>query len=295
MKSIFTALAGLSLSTLTVRAAFCPDYTTYSQQYHAPFSAGKYNLSSQRPIYPCRTWNSTDVNELIQDYKSVIKDPDLYQLFSNAWPNSLDTTIAYHGYADAATGEESTFIITGDINAMWLRDSANQLQSYLSVLKPSNITYSIAGLYRGAINLQSRYLLINPYCNSFQAPPEAKIPPAVNGAAHSDMVKPPFNNQTVFECKVSRDVIFFRFILNRFQYEIDSLCGFLKLSRSYWQNSNDASFYCFAYPVDPLIDEGWECVRPAEKRASSPGTGPSDERGGKWKKWVDVSGVLAYK
>jgi len=85
---------------------------------------------------------------------------------------------------------------------MWLRDSANQMQSYLPLLKEHNGNHSLASLYRGVINLQSRYILTNPFCNSFQPPVESGIAPAVNGASTNDDVYPTYSNQTVFECKV---------------------------------------------------------------------------------------------
>ncbi|KAF2860484.1 glycoside hydrolase family 125 protein [Piedraia hortae CBS 480.64] len=206
---------------------FCPDYLAYSQTPHAPFSGGSYNLSSMRPEPRCRTFHSEAVEETITRVAALIQDPDLKRLFINAYPNTLDTAIKWHGYADNSAGEELTFIITGDINAMWLRDSSNQLQSYLPLLNASDDFNSLASLYRGVINLQARYLLINPYCNSFQPPTESRIMPSTNDAAHNDKVYPPYDKNQVFECK----------------YELDSLAAFLEISANYYNATNDAEFF----------------------------------------------------
>ena len=115
---------------------------------------------------------------------------------------------------------------------MWLRDSANQMQSYRSLLSNStdaadSSNNTIASLYRGVINLQSRYLLSYPYCNSFQPPSESGLPPSINQAAITDKVTPSYSNTTVFECK----------------YELDSLAAFLEVSTDYYTGTNDIAFF----------------------------------------------------
>jgi hypothetical protein len=158
--------------------------------------------------------------------KGVIKDPDLFRLFENSYPNTLDTAIRWKGTVKG-TDEELTFIITGDIDAMWLRDSANQMQSYLPLLKASSDQNSIASLYRGVINLQARYLLLAPYCNSFQPPSSANIALVINSGSTTDSVTPFPDPKFVWECK----------------YELDSLASFLQASSEYYSATKDAAFF----------------------------------------------------
>ncbi|CZR60923.1 related to Meiotically up-regulated gene 157 protein [Phialocephala subalpina] len=215
-------------STLVMKGASgqCPDYSTFSQQKHEPYSTGKYQLSYMRPQPACRTFNSSAVEQTLTDMQSVIKDPDLYRLFYNSFPNTLDTAVKWKGFAANNSAEELTFLITGDINAMWLRDSANQMQSYLSLLTANSSYDSIASLYRGVINLQARYINEAPFCNSFQPPVESGLPAEQNQAT-PDNFTPREPNSTVFECK----------------YELDSLAAFLEISTNYYETTGDIEFF----------------------------------------------------
>lgn len=114
MLKFILPLAASAVFLSNTAAADCPDYTVYSASYHAPFSSGRYNLSSQRPAVECRTFISQDVEDVITTMSSTITDPDLRQLFTNSFPNTLDTAIKWQGYANG-TDEELTFIITGDM------------------------------------------------------------------------------------------------------------------------------------------------------------------------------------
>lgn len=73
-----------------------------------------------RPPPAQRTFNSTAVNNLIDSWLPKFIDPNLGTIFANCLPNTLDTTIQAAGYNDS-------FVITGDIPAMWLRDSTNEV------------------------------------------------------------------------------------------------------------------------------------------------------------------------
>ena len=72
-----------------------------------------------------------------------MEDKDLARIFENAFPNTLDTTVRWHvdstekhnHYRDGSWEGAQSFIVTGDINAEWLRDSTNQLAQYQALAK----------------------------------------------------------------------------------------------------------------------------------------------------------------
>lgn len=221
--SAFVAVAILILPGINAQ---CPDYSNYSQLRHEPISTGRYKLSYMRPEPACRTFNSSVVEDTVTSMKTVIKDPDLYRLFENSFPNTLDTAVKWRGVAANNPEEELTFLITGDINAMWLRDSANQMQSYLPLVTANSSSNSLASLYRGVINLQARYIVEAPHCNSFQPPVESGIGPSPN-QPNPDFFTPPVDTSIAFECK----------------YELDSLAAFLELSTNYYEATGDIDFF----------------------------------------------------
>ncbi|KAL8746177.1 MAG: hypothetical protein Q9190_001760, partial [Brigantiaea leucoxantha] len=185
----------------------------------------------------------------------TIADPDLFRLFENSYPNTLDTAVLWSGFAFANgvgppySDEDLAFVITGDINAMWLRDSANQVLSYLPLLKASSAPKSIAALFRGIINLHSRYIKITPYCHAFQPPPESGIPLGTNGAYYRNKVYPPYDSSKTFDCK----------------WELDSLASFLQISSEYYNVTGDLgpfSKYQWVETVEVIL-EAVEAMRTA--------------------------------
>ncbi|KAI1385650.1 glycoside hydrolase family 125 protein [Hypoxylon trugodes] len=201
----------------------CPSYSNYALSRNPPLTTGAYKLAYQRPTPECRTFNSSGVEDAITRMKSAIKDEELFRLFENTFPNTLDTAIKWRGVAANNSNEELAFVITGDINAMWLRDSANQIAPYKTVLKKS--TDDIASVFRGVINLQARYLIISPYCNAFQPPPESGMKPDSNGGIYS--VTPSYDRDIVYTCN----------------FELDDFGGFLQLSHDYYTATGDVDFF----------------------------------------------------
>jgi uncharacterized protein len=213
----------------------CVPYQQLQRLKQGPLSEGKREFPYSRPPPECRTFNLPSMETLIERIKGITKDPDLFRLFENSYPNTLDTMIKWRGYAkvtnekgeEVTTDQELAYIITGDINAMWLRDSASQIYSYLPLLEASTDPDSLAGLWRGLINLHSRYIIISPYCNSFQPPPESGVTPTNNSAFTRHHPNPPYDPKKVFECK----------------WELDSLASFLQVSTAYYQCTGDLAFF----------------------------------------------------
>lgn len=171
---------------------------------------------------------------MIDDITSRMEDRDLARMFENAFPNTLDTTVRWHvdgsqkrsvnKYAEYAEGQwegAQSFIVTGDINAEWLRDSTNQLAQYQALAKKEK---KLENLILGAINTQVEFVIDSPYCNAFQPPPPSEEPPVGNG--QSDDVHPTPEPSKVFECK----------------YELDSLAHFLSLGTQFHKNTGSKAF-----------------------------------------------------
>jgi meiotically up-regulated gene 157 (Mug157) protein len=165
---------------------------------------------SCRPKIPDRKFISEAVEKTIAEVKQSIKDEELAELFENCFPNTLDTTINY----SIEDGVPDTFVITGDIEAMWLRDSSAQVNPYLSLL---NEDQKLKGMIKGVINRQAKCILLDPYANAFTYKND-KSP----WAEDLTEMKP-----GVFERK----------------WEIDSLCYPVRLAYKYWKITGDIS--CF--------------------------------------------------
>ena len=111
----------------------CVSYMALQRMKQEPLSEGSRKFPYQRPSPECRTFNLPAMESLIERMKGVIKDPDLFRLFENSYPNTLDTMIKWRGYAkeeesedqipleNASTSEELTYVITGDVRSIFLR------------------------------------------------------------------------------------------------------------------------------------------------------------------------------
>ena len=89
------------------------------------------DLPRARPAMADRHFTGTAVEELIPRVQRQIGDKALATIFENCFPNTLDTTVFPGTYA----GKPDTYVVTGDIDAMWLRDSSAQVWPYVPLAK----------------------------------------------------------------------------------------------------------------------------------------------------------------
>ncbi len=156
-----------------------------------------------------RHFKSEAVEAAIKTFRQHVQNPELCWLFENCFPNTLDTTVYYTEQA----GRPDTYVITGDIDAMWLRDSSAQVWPYLQFV---NTDEPLKKLLAGVINHQTRCILKDPYANAFYNDAE-KV-----GEWKSDYtaMKPGVHER---------------------KWEIDSLCYPIRLAYHYWKKTGDAA------------------------------------------------------
>ncbi|SCV00099.1 LAMI_0G02872g1_1 [Lachancea mirantina] len=226
-------------------AKSCPNFAQYASKPHTKDSGSEISsrlLPYQRPPEKCRTFRSKLVERFLDEFLAMFKDPNLARLFENAFPNTLDTTILWHvtgnqnmklnnhrsRHSSFRNSLPETFVVTGDIHAEWLRDSARQLSVYQPFIKEDT---SIREMIQGAINSQAQLVQSNPYCNAFHPPVYS---PVVRGQGSIDSVYPRPDWRQVFECK----------------YELDSLASFLTISREFYENARPEDRFRF-------LNEDW--------------------------------------
>lgn len=159
-----------------------------------------------RPSVAQRTFISDAVEESIVNIKRRIRNPQLATLFENCYPNTLDTTV----HLSQRNGKPDAFVITGDIPAMWLRDSSAQILPYVQ-LAPKDGKLRL--LFRGLIHRQADCILLDSYANAFYATRRL-------GDFASDLTE---MRPGVHERK----------------WEVDSLCYCIRLAYTYWKVSGD--------------------------------------------------------
>ena len=175
------------------------------------FALGQNDFMSKRPSPADRKFTSEAVEATIIKIKKQIANPELAWLFENCFPNTLDTTVD----VEMINGKPDTYVITGDIDAMWLRDSTAQVWPYLSLIKNDA---KLQQLIAGVINRQKKCILLDRYANAFFKD-ENKV-----SEWKSDLteMKPGIHER---------------------KWEIDSLCYPIRLAYHYWKYTGDTTVF----------------------------------------------------
>ncbi len=134
----------------------------------------------------------------------------LAPLAKKCFLNTIETTVKQ-------LEDGSYFVITGDIPAMWLRDSAVQVKPYVRFARKDE---QLQQILEGVIATQAKQVCIDPYANAFNA--------TADGKGHQDETE---LNDHVWERK----------------YEVDSLCAPLYLGYEYWKTTGFSRIFTDIY------------------------------------------------
>ena len=156
-----------------------------------------------------RKFKSAAVEKTIARVQSSIGNKEIGWMFGNCFPNTLDTTVDF----EVVNGRPDTYVITGDIDAMWLRDSSAQVWPYLPLMQEDP---RLQQMIAGVINRQTRCVLWEPYANAFYKDPNR-----------------------VSEWK--GDLTEMKPGVHERKWEVDSLCYTIRLAHGYWKTAADTA------------------------------------------------------
>ena len=166
---------------------------------------------SKRPAPEARLFTSPVIEQKIQEVQSILINQRLAWMFANCFPNTLDTTV--HFYEDDGNGNPDTFVYTGDIHAMWLRDSGAQVWPYLRFSDDPKIRRML----EGTIRRQFKCLCIDPFANAFNYGPTGS-----EWMSDNTEMKPELHER---------------------KWEIDSACYPIRLAYEYWKKTGDTTVF----------------------------------------------------
>ena len=169
--------------------------------------------ADQRPAAEERLFCSEAVEQEIARVCGLLTNERLRWMFANCFPNTLDTTVHYR---EDEEGNPDTYVYTGDIPAMWLRDSGAQVWPYVQLCGNDP---ALQKMIAGVIRRQFRLINIDPYANAFNDGPTG----AGEDVGYPGHVQDPW----VFERK----------------WEIDSHCYPIRLAHHYWKTTGDESVF----------------------------------------------------
>ncbi|CAF1289345.1 unnamed protein product [Adineta steineri] len=129
------------------------------------------------------------------------------KLFTKCYADTLATTTTL-------LDDNTSYIITGDIDLMWLRDSSAQVHQYMTLSNDKDIQNIIEGLIRR----QTQFIFFNPYASSFRL--TLRPNPPSDDSLESKHIQKGRNIHVAMH-----------------NYELDSLCYYLRLSYTWWKQT----------------------------------------------------------
>ncbi|HOX57081.1 MAG TPA: glycoside hydrolase family 125 protein [Candidatus Paceibacterota bacterium] len=173
----------------------------------APSLPAEAGFPAVRAAEAKRRFKSRAVERTIETIKARIGNKELAWMFENCFPNALDTTVDLQ----LADGRPDTFVVTGDTDAMSLRDSTAQVWPYLPLMHNDS---TLQQLIAGVINRQTRCIRKDPYANTF---------------CKDDATASPWKN----DLTEMRPGVYER------KWALDSLCYPIRLAYHYWKAAKD--------------------------------------------------------
>lgn len=207
MKKIIILGTALFLSQMEIKAWETIDFSLPLD--NTVVKADQY--ISRRPQESERLFKSKAIENELQRIKKLLKNPKLAWMFENCYPNTLDTTVRF----EMKNGKPDTSVYTGDIHAMWLRDSGAQVWPYVHL---ANKDKELKKMLEGTILRQFNSIILDPYANAFYTD--------TNEVGHwkddiTDM-KPGVHER---------------------KWEIDSHCYPIRLAYQYWKVTGDSGVF----------------------------------------------------
>ena len=148
------------------------------------------------------------IKEVLEQADIILKDdPKLLKMFKQCFTSTIETTMK-------KVNDQDTFVITGDIPAMWLRDSSAQVNHYIPLLSKDK---ELADLIAGLIHKQVECILLDPYANAFNLDPVYQ--------------------REYYDCTDMNPMVWER------KYEVDSLCYPVRLAYQYYKQTQRTDIF----------------------------------------------------
>ena len=155
------------------------------------------------------TWTGNEKLSSFPIQHDEIISPDLVDMCRTTLWNARDTCVRRIKAGDPEHEHGSTFVITGDIDDMWIRDSAAQVHPYIRFTQKDA---HMADMIEGLIERQAFYINYDPYANAYRIDTKYHFSPMQNQLGRHGYI-------------------------STYDFELDSGCYFMRLMYTYWMTN----------------------------------------------------------